>query len=88
MFFLSTAVPRRLLLWSCEKGEWEIEEASPEMCRKMWENARSRSPRKRSALMSADTAEEALNLFDSSYFRTDDTIEYTIPYDSELGPAE
>ena len=93
MFLPSTAVPRRLLLWSREKGEWEAEEASPEMCTKMWKNARSRSPRKRSAPMSADAAEEPLaeeapSLFDSGYLGADDTTEYAVHYDGELGPAE
>ncbi|KAL2165833.1 hypothetical protein VTG60DRAFT_3738 [Thermothelomyces hinnuleus] len=60
VFLPSTPVPRRLLLWNREEGEWEIEEASPEMCRKMWNNARSWSPRKRSAPRSADAADELL----------------------------
>ncbi|KXX76683.1 hypothetical protein MMYC01_206511 [Madurella mycetomatis] len=90
MFLPSTPVPRRLLLWSREKEEWETEEASPEMCRKMWKNARSRSPRKRSAPRSADAAEEllaedSLSLFDSGYFGTD-TSENDGCYNDELGP--
>jgi hypothetical protein len=91
IFLPSTPVPRRLLLWSREKGEWEIEEASPEMCRKMWKNARSRSPKKRSAPRSTDAAdellaEESLSLCDSGYFGTD-TSENDGCYDDELGPA-
>ena len=43
--------------------------------------------------MSADAAEEplveeALSLFDSGYLGTDDTTEYAVHYDGELGPAE
>ncbi|KAL2190587.1 hypothetical protein L209DRAFT_750722 [Thermothelomyces heterothallicus CBS 203.75] len=92
MFLPSTSVPRRLLLWSREKGEWETEEASPEMCRKMWKNARSCSPRKRSAPRSADAAEELLakespRLYDSGYFGAD-TSENDGCYNDELGPAE
>lgn len=68
-------MPRYLLLWSREKGEWDTEEASPEMCRKMWRSARSRSPRERSAPRAADGAgelliEEYLGLFNSTCFRT------------------
>ena len=71
----------------------KTKEAIPGMCRKMWKNARSRSPRKRSAPMSADAAEEplveeALSLFDSGYFGPDDTTEYAVYYDGELGTAE
>ncbi|KAK4243564.1 hypothetical protein C7999DRAFT_36109 [Corynascus novoguineensis] len=55
----------------------------------MWKNARSRSPRKRSAPWSADTAgaEESLSLFDSGYFGTD-TSENDGCHNDELGPAE
>ncbi len=92
MFLPSTPVPRRLLLWSREKGRWETEEASPEMCRMMWKNARSRSPRKRSAPRSAEVAEdrladESLNLLDSGYFGTN-TPESHGCYLDELGRAE
>jgi hypothetical protein len=92
MFLPSTPVPRRLLLWSREKGEWETEEASPEMCRKIWKNARSRSPRKRSAPRSADAAEEllaevSLSLCDSGYFGPD-TSENDGWYNDEPGLAE
>jgi len=91
MFLPSTPVPRRLLLWSREKGEWETEEASPKMCRNMWKNARSRSPRKRSAPRFTDAAEEllaeeSLGLFDSGYFRTN-TSENDGFYNDELGPV-
>ncbi|KAK4136067.1 hypothetical protein BT67DRAFT_230664 [Trichocladium antarcticum] len=92
MFLPSTPVPRRLLLWSREKGEWETEEASPEMCRKMWKNARSRSPEKRSAPRSTDAAEELLvggspGLFDSGYFETDTSANHGCDYD-ELGSVK
>lgn len=91
LFLPSTPVPRRLLLWSSEKGEWETAEASPEMCRKIWKNARSRSPRKRSAPRSTDAAEEllveeSLSLLDSGYFGTD-TSENDSCYNGGLGPA-
>ncbi|PMB64022.1 hypothetical protein BM221_010187 [Beauveria bassiana] len=86
MFLPSTPVPRRLLLWSCEKEKWETTEASPEMCRKMWKNARSRSPRKRSAPRSTGASEELLakdsvGLIDSGYFETDN-------YDSAFNPSK
>lgn len=89
MFLPSTPVPRRLFLWNHEKGEWETEEASPEMCRKMWKNARSRSPKKRSAPRSTDAAEELLaggspGLFDCGYFETDTSANHGCDYD-ELG---
>ncbi|KAK5657416.1 hypothetical protein OQA88_2988 [Cercophora sp. LCS_1] len=92
MFLPSTPVPRHLLIWSREKGEWETEEASPEMCRKMWKNARSRSPRKRSAPGSADAVDELLadecpSLFDSGYLGTDSSENGGCDYD-ELGPAK
>ena len=91
IFLPSTPVPRRLLLWSCEKGEWEIEEASPEMCKKMWKNARSRSPRKRSAPRPANAAEEllaeeSLSLFNNGYFRAD-TSKNDGYYNDELDPT-
>ena len=93
LFLPSTPVPRRLLLWSREKGEWETETASPEMCRTMWKNARSRSPRKRSAPTSVDDAaaaaeeqlllaEECLGLLDSGYSGTDEN-----DGNDGLGPA-
>jgi hypothetical protein len=92
-FLTSTPVPRRLLLWSGEKGEWEAAEASPEMCRKMWQNARSRLPGKRSApRSSADAAEDRLaeegfGLLDSGDFGAD-TSGNDGWYDDELGAAE
>ncbi|KAL8364572.1 hypothetical protein RB595_003723 [Gaeumannomyces hyphopodioides] len=92
VFLYSTPVPRRLLLWSCGKGEWETEKASPEMCRQMWKSSRSRSPRKRSAPRSAGAAEEllveeSLDLYDSGYFGTD-VFENDGCYSNELGPAK
>lgn len=91
LFLPSTPVPKHLLLWSREKEEWETETASPEMCRTMWKNARSHSPRKRSAPTSADNAaaaaeeqlllaEECLGLLDSGYSGTNED-------DDNLGPA-
>jgi hypothetical protein len=93
VFLPSTTVPRRLLLWYREKGEWETEEASPEMCRKIWKNARSRSPRKRSAPRSANAAdelleEESLNVYDSGYFGTDTFENDDGCHKDKLGPAE
>lgn len=69
-------MPRRLLLWSCERGEWETEEASPELCGQIWKNSRSRSPRKRSTPGSDDPTDEilgmeSLNPRDSGYFGRD-----------------
>lgn len=89
MFLPSTPIPRRLLLWNPEKGERESKEASPEICRKMWKNARSRSLRKRSAPRSANAAgaKESLSLFDSGHFGTD-TSENDSCYNDELGLAE
>ncbi|KAL2258286.1 hypothetical protein VTK26DRAFT_8451 [Humicola hyalothermophila] len=96
-FLPSTPVPRRLLLWSREEGEWVIEEASPETCRRIWKNSRSRSPRKRSAPGSVDAAEgllaeEGLGLCDSSYSGVDtfenDSCCYDELYPVELGPSE
>jgi hypothetical protein len=85
-------VPRRLLLWSREKGEWETEEVGPEMCRNIWKNARSRSPQKRKIPRSADTAEERLgeespSLPDSGYFATGPSLDGGY-YNDELSPAE
>ncbi|EJT71213.1 hypothetical protein GGTG_10473 [Gaeumannomyces tritici R3-111a-1] len=93
MFLPSALVPRRLLLWSRDKGEWETEEASPEMCRQLWMNSRSRSPRKRSAPRSTGAAEEllvgeSLGLYDSGYSRTDASEDDVYYYDDELGTAE
>ena len=97
LFLTSTPVPRRLLLWSHEEGEWVTEAASPEMCRKMWKNARSRSPRKRSAPRSSDDAveeellllaEECLGLFDSGCSGTSSSDNHGHDEDDELGPAE
>ncbi|KAK4172852.1 hypothetical protein QBC36DRAFT_336971, partial [Triangularia setosa] len=92
MFLPSTFVPRRLLLWSREKGEWETEEVSPEMCRQMWKNARSRSPRKRSAPRSDDTTDEILAMEspsprDSGYFGRD-TLGNDGCYNDEFGYAK
>lgn len=61
------------------------------MCRNIRKNARSRSPRKRSATRSTDVAEEllaeeSLNHPDSGYFGTD-TSENDGCYNDELGPA-
>ncbi|KAK0737329.1 hypothetical protein B0T21DRAFT_286976, partial [Apiosordaria backusii] len=91
-FLPSSSMPRRLLLWSPEERKWKTEEASPEMCRQMWTNARSRSPKKRSAARSADAADEILamesrSLHDSGYFGRD-TFENDGYYDDDLGPAE
>jgi hypothetical protein len=91
-FLPSTSVPRRLLLWSREKGEWETEEAGPEMCRTIWKNARSRSPQKRKIPRSADTAEERLgeespSLPDSGYFATGPSLDDGY-YNDELSPTE
>ena len=93
-FLPSTPIPRHLLLWSREKGEWETEQASPELCTKIWKNARSRSPRKRSAPPSADAAEELLaqervGLLDSdSGFFGADIYEKDGCCSDEFGPAE
>ena len=62
------------------------------MCRKIWKNARSRSPKKRSAPTPADTAEEllgeeGLGVFDSAFFQTD-TSENDGFYGDELIPPE
>lgn len=71
----SAPVPRRLLLWSRETGEWEAEDTSLEMCRKIRKNTRSQSPKKRSAPTPADVTEELVkegfDLFDSASFETD-----------------
>lgn len=89
MFLPSTPVPRRLLLWNPENGEWETKEVGPEIYRKMWKNTRSRSPTERSAPRSADAAgaEESLSLFNSGYFGTD-TSENDGCYNGELGLVE
>ncbi|KAK3299537.1 uncharacterized protein B0H64DRAFT_388898 [Chaetomium fimeti] len=92
MFLPSAPVPRRLLLWSGETGQWEAEDTSPEICRKIWKNTRSRSPRKRSAPTPADTAEDlliedGLGLFDGASFGTDTSEDHGF-YDDELSPPE
>lgn len=72
MFFPSTFVARRLFLWSLEKGGWDVEEASPERCRQIWKNARSRSPRKRSATRFANRDEKLLAEEGPSVYDSDD----------------
>ncbi|KAJ8128350.1 hypothetical protein O1611_g5284 [Lasiodiplodia mahajangana] len=71
-FLPSTSAPRRLLLWNGKKDEYEIEEASPEVCSKLWKNAQSRSPQMRSAndITNNLLLEEMPSLRDSTYLRT------------------
>ncbi|KAK4173091.1 hypothetical protein QBC36DRAFT_389979 [Triangularia setosa] len=71
---------------------FETEEVSPEMCRQMWKNARSRSPRKRSPPRSDDAADEILAMespspHDSGYFGRD-TLENDGCYNDEFGYAK
>jgi hypothetical protein len=85
-------VPRRLLLWSREKGEWETEEVGPEMCRNIWKNARSCSPQERKIPGSADTAKEGLreesaSLPDNGYFATGSSLDDGY-YNDELSLAQ
>jgi hypothetical protein len=91
-FLPSTSVPRRLLLWSREKGEWETEEVGPEMCRNIWKNARSCSPQERKIPGSADTAKEGLreesaSLPDNGYFATGSSLDDGY-YNDELSLAQ
>lgn len=88
--FLSTSpIPIRLLLWSRETQEWEVEDVSPEMCRKIWENTRSRSPKKRGVPTPTEAAEELLaaegfNLFDGASSSETDSSENGGFYADEL----
>lgn len=91
-FLPSTPVPRRVLLVKPESRDWIVEEASREMCRKMWRAARSRSPKKRSIPRSAEAADEllaesSLSPSDSGYFGTN-AFEHFSCYDHDFGPAE
>ncbi|KAK4171519.1 hypothetical protein QBC36DRAFT_339777 [Triangularia setosa] len=66
---------------------FEAEEVSPEMCRQMWKNARSRSPRKRSPPRSDDAADEILAMESPNTLENDgcynDEFSYTKQYEEQ-----